>query len=445
MNRVLLGVALGFGSPLVSQAGQFAYGLGYSATSSDNITRAPANERSDVIHSLLSGIAYQERTVDLAATILAQAEYTTYRNDTFPDETVYYVDSFAVWTISPQRFYWTVQDVARQAVVDTTIADIPTNRVGINVFTTGPDFSFRFSPVQSLAVSARARHVYTGSADVDSKNFSASVGWLYNASSVTTYSLNYQAADVQFDNSTLNNDYLRQDLFLRADYHPARSQYVLDLGSSNISRDRGEDLNGTLARLSWIRQLTTESTFGLSVNREFSDTGTDLLALSRIFTTPGSTVSTLSTLARPSTSLSTVLTSDVYTAKGVDIYYTRRGSQLGVDVRSDYRKYDFETLALDREETSGNLAIDLFYSAATTARIYTDYTKTEYTSFMRKDTERQTGIRIGYRLTRTIGMGLEALRKDVNSTGPALNYVDNRAILSIVYSNAPLFTPVHGK
>ncbi len=433
---------LHIGIVLPLQASEIDYGLGYLATHSDNITRVSSNEHSDWIHSFLAGMAYQENSADLVAHVLAQAEFNNYEKGTYGDQTLYYVNSSAVWTLSPQRFFWTVEDTARQALIDSTGVDTPANRTNVNILSTGPDFLFRFSPVQALALGARVGDVYTGRADSDNKRLNGSVGWLYQASSVTTYSLNYQAVDAKFDNSTLNSDFTRQDLFVRGEYRPSRSRYALDLGKSHISRDSGNDLNGTLARLSWIRQVSPESTFGLSASREFTDTGTDLLAASQISTT--STVAT--TQPVPATVFTTdVLTNDVYLAKREDIFYNHRGSQFGVQFQASQRNLDFETTLQDRKETNGMLVIDYFYSGAATASVFTEYTKTKYTNFVRQDTDHDSGIRFSYRVTRTISLGLEGRRTDRATTDVTQNYVDNRVLLSLLYSSGALFTPVPGR
>lgn len=424
------------------QAGEFAYGLGYVATHSDNIALVPTDERGDWIHSLLAGCAYQENTSDLVARVRGQAEYNHYQEHTFADEPRYYLDSSAVWAISPQRFFWTLEDAARQALINSTVANTPPNRTSVNVLSTGPDAVVRFSAVHSLAVAVRAGDVYTGRADADNKRLNGSVGWLYQASSVTKYSMNYQVLDIRYDNSTLNNDFNRQDVFARAEYRPSRSQYVLDLGVTDVNRDRGNDLRGTLARLSWIRQLSPESTFGVSASTELSDTSTDILAASQILTAPTAAPAQAATIAAQP---QYVITSDVYKAKNGEIFYTRHGSQLGWQFAVSQRKFDYETnITNSRKETGGRLQIDYSYSEATTATLFTTYLKTEYLDFIRRDTDRYSGIRLGYRLTSRISLGLEASRADRTSTDTTLSFVDNRALLSVLYSSGPLFTPVHG-
>lgn len=441
---LMTGILLGGGIVGPLQASEFAYGLGYVATHDDNITRVPTDKRSDTIHSVLAGFAYQENTADLVAHVLAQAEYDNYQESTFGNESLYYLDSSAVWTISPQRFLWTVEDSARQALLDSTGVDTPANRTAVNVLSTGPDVFLRFSPAHSMALNARVGDVYTGRADVDSKRLSTAVGWLYQATSITTYSLNYDVLDVNYNNSTINDDFRRQDLFARAEYRPSRSRYALDLGTSSINRDRGDDLRGSLARLIWTRELTTESSFGISASRELSDTGSDILAESRVLTTTPVTMGSTT----PSTVLSSgIVTSDVYVAKRGEIFYTLHSSQIGVKLDASQRKFDFQTIAStgDRKETGGRMEITYFYSAATTASLIADYTRTEYLNFFRRDTDQDFGIRLDYRLSPRTSLGLEGHRTDRTSTDPSLEFVDKRVFLSVLYSSGPLFTPVLGR
>lgn len=439
-------LALGIVTPV--PAGDFAYGLGYTASHSDNITRAPANERSEVTNNYLAGIAYMERTVDLIAQILAQAEFRDYRDDIFGDETVFNVRSSVLWIISPQRFTWTVEDSFKEEQVDPAAADTPANRTNVNAFSTGPDFYVRFSPVNALALGARAGNVATGSANVDSNRFSGSARWLYQATGISTYSLNFQAMDVNYDDSAANADFTRHDIFLRGDYRPSRSRYLVDLGTTQVNPERGRDLDGTLARLSWIRQLTQESTFGLSASGEYSDTGTDVLAAASTATSAATSPAgmplgsqSLST-ASGGDLLSEAVTSDVYYAKRSEVFYNRRGSSFGVDFTAYGRDLDFETTAQDRKEMGGRLQLAFFYSGATTVTLFTEQLKTDFQSFVREDTERNSGLRFNYRATRTLSLGLEGRRTERSSTVPTVEYEENRVFLSLLYTSSPLFSPI---
>lgn len=431
---LLTGILLSGSAVQLLYAGEFSYNLEYTGTRSDNITRVPINERKETVHSLLAGFAYVEDTRDLVARVLAQAEYRDYLKDVYDDETVFNLNSSLVWTISPQRFQWTLEDSHRQDLVDSTVVDTPSNRTNINVLSTGPDVYLRFAPLHVLALGARVGNVYTGSANLDNNRFNGSAGWLYQSSSVTTYSINYEILDVKYKDSTLNDDFRRQDVFFRTQFRPSRSQYELDLGTTEISRDRGNDLSDTLAKFSWLRQLTPESTFGVSAKREFSDTATDILT--------ASTALTSGQITAPPTLSRSVLTSDVYYAKRTEMFYTYRGNQVGVQFQAGRHNLDFELTNQDREENGGRLRIEYFYSGATTLSLFTEYTSTEYLNFVQRDRDNNSGVHLEYRLNRAISLGVEGRRNERSSSVATNNYVENQALFSVMYRSGSLFTPV---
>jgi hypothetical protein len=424
-SRLLLtGALLCVGAIEPLQAGEFAYGLGYRVEHSDNIARVSTNEKSDTIHSLSTGFAYQESSIDLVAHIVAQATYNTYQKNSFGDETLFDLDSSAVWTISPRRFLWTLVDRSTQGLVDSTSADTPANRTNFNVLSTGPDFYLRISPVQTLSFGARASDVYTGQANFDNKRFRGTAGWLYQSSPITTLSLNYQAEKVKYDDPLLYDDYTNEEIFLRADFRPSRSQYLIDLGVTNINYNRGNDVSGSLTRLSWVRQSTPESTFGVSIRKEFSDAGR----------------AALDTAMPVSQGVASTVNGDVYTTKGGNVFYTHRGSQLGVQFQAEKRKLDYETTPQDRDETYGFLELKYFFVRATTVALFTEYTRTKYLNIVLRNTDQTIGIRIDHYMTRSVNLGLEGRRIDRTSTDPSASYIDNRVLFTIQYSSGPLFT-----
>lgn len=434
------------GSVSPIQAGEFAYGLEYSIEHSDNITRVQSNEISEVTSSYLAGFAYLERTTDVIAHVLAQAEYLDYRDDVFDDEPIYNVDAYMIGIISPRQFTWTVEDRFEEDQIDATAEDTPDNRANVNVFSTGPDFYARFTPVNTLALGARIGNVSADDVNIDNDRLGASARWLYQATSISTYSLNFLSLDVNYDDSTVNTDFTRQDIFIRADYRPSRSQYIFDLGTSAIRPDGGEDLDGSLARFSWIRRLTQESSFGISASGEYSDTGTDILeSVTRMDddSTSAAGLPTVPEWSETGSGLSSnAITSDVYYAKRGEIFYNRRGGSFAVDFTANVSDLDFETAPEDRTEMELDLEIDFFYSGTFTVTLFSEWLKTDFQSFAREDTESDSGLRFNYRLSRTMSMELEGSRVDRTSTDPTVEFDEIRVFLSIIYSSKPLFVPL---
>jgi hypothetical protein len=415
------------------QAGEFAYGVGYMPEYSDNITRVSANEKNDLINTLFAGFSYQENTQDVVARVLTQATYNNYKNNTYDDETLFDLNSSAVWTISPQRFFWTLEDTFQQGLIDTTRPDTPTNVTDINILSTGPDVYFHLSPVQTLLLGARAEDLYTGEVDGgDNKRITGTASWAYQSTATTTLSLNYQIMDVMYDKPSNNIDYTRQEEFFRADFHLARSQYILDLGNRSIRFDQGTDLSGALKRFTWIRESTPQSRFGASYADEYSDSGTATLATSAA--APGSGLPSVSR---------TLVTGDVYHTVGGSVFYDHLGSRIGMHLLAGRHELDYATTPQDNRETDGFLQFDYFFTPVTVARIFTYYTKTEYLDFVREDRDLDSSIRLDHHFTRTVSLGLGARRIERHSSDPTQSYVDNRVLLTLLYSSGPLFTPLH--
>jgi hypothetical protein len=431
---LLTGILLSGSAAQLLYAGELSYNLGYVGEHSDNITRVPTNEREENVNSLLAGFGYVESTSDLVARVFAQAEYRDYQKNVYDDETIYNLNASLVWRISPQRFQWTLEDSHQQVLENATEAATPSNLTNYNVLSTGPDAYFRFAPTHVLALSARVGNVYTGSANQDNNRLNGSAGWLYQSSSVTTYSLNDEIVDVKYKDTTQNDDFLRQDVFLRAQIRPSRSQYEFDLGVSDVSFDHGDDLHDTLARFSWLRQMTPESSIGVSARREYSDTATDILT--------ANTALTSGQIVAPPNFSRDVLTNDVYYVKRIGMFYTRHGSEVGVQFQADRQNLNFNLTNQDRKENGGRLRIAYFYSAATTLSLFTEYTSTEYLDFVERDRDYSSGVGLEYRINRVMSLGADARRNERVSSAPANNYVENMVLITVMYRSGPQLTPV---
>jgi len=428
-RTVILAIVLYISCPSALFAGDFAYGLGYSSEYSSNITRAPVNEQKEWTNSVLAGFGYAENAPNLVARVLAEAEYRNYKNNVFDDETLFNLDSFAVWTVSPQRFTWSVADVYRQLQTSVTAAETPATRENVNVFTTGPDFFVHVSPVQTLVFGARYGNVYTAHDNSDNDRLLGYTRWQYQSTPRTTLSLNYEVLNVNYKDSVANNDYTQQDLYFSAHTRPSRSEYILDLGATNISRDRNNDLHQGRGKLSWVRELNPESSAGASYSAEFSNTGNDVLARSTATAGPSPAPA-----AAPG-----AVTSDIYYARRGQAFYTGHSSRYGVALQIFGQDVDYEATPDDNRQTGGNLELTYYYSETFTAILFSDYVRTKYSELARRDVDRDSGIRFSHRAGRNILVSLEGRKTERTSTDPTAPYTDNRVLFTVLYSSGPVF------
>ncbi len=429
-----------------SHAADFAYGLGYAGTYSSNITRVPVNERSEWINSAFGGFAYAENTSSVVARVITEVEYRNYSKNVYGDDALFDAKANAVWILSPQQFTWSVDDTYTQLLVDATAADTPSNRTNTNIFSTGPDFTVRFSPVNSLALGARAGNFYTSRRDIDNNRLSGTANWQYQSTAIATYSLNYEALKVNYDNDTLNTDFTRQDIYIRARVRPSRSEFTLDLGKTYINPVRGTDSDNGLARLTWLRELTPESALSVLLSKEATDVGSDVLASSGTAATSVAATSVGSQVtAAPPSLAQNVVTSDVYIAKRGEIRYSHRGSQFSTTLSLLTREIDYELTPVDRREKGGRVDFSYAYFGTSTVSLFGDFVKTEYLNFAREDTDKDSGLRFAYLAGRNVTFGAEARHIIRSSTVSAVDFVENRALLTVAYASGPLYKPTLGR
>jgi hypothetical protein len=427
---VILAIALYGFCPAVLFAGDIAYGLGYSSEYSSNITQVPVNAQKEWINSVMAGVGYAEYTPDLAARVLSQVQYDKYEY-VFGEETLFNLDSSAVWTVSPQRFNWSVQDVYRQLPIDLTVTETPINRENVNVFSTGPDFLLHFSPVQTLVLGARYGNFYTAHTNTDNNNSSGFARWQYQATSQMTYSLNYEVLDVKYKDDVANNNFKQQNLYFRADSRPSRSEYILDLGTTQINQDRNSVVRQGSGKLSWVREINPETNMGASVGAGSSNTGNDVLAASTAAAGP---TPSPAPIVQPS-----AVTSDVYRTKRADAFYMHHSSQFGTSLQVFGQDVNYQLTPDSNRQSGGNLLFSYYYSDTFTSTLFGGYSKTKYTTLIRRDIDRDAGLRFAYRVGRDILMTLEGRRTERASTDPNAPFTENRVLFTVLYSSGPVF------
>jgi len=418
-----------------THAGELAYGVGYYVESSDNIRRTPTNTVDDVTNSVFAGFTYLENGPVLDAHLTALAEYRDYKYDTYNDGPLYYADASLLWRIAPQRLSWVLVDRYDQITRDTSLPDTRDNQVDANVLSTGPDIYVRLGQVNTLALELRyGKATYgQGYGEADNSSYGGSLRWLYAANSEMTYSLNYQASQIYYDDEILNDNYSRQDFFVRAETHQARSRFLLDLGITKIDREKAGETNGPVARLTWSQQLTSESSASILLAGEYLDTGTDLLSTATSTTpVPG---------APPPSNANGGITTDLYYQKRAELFYGLSGGYLGLNLRAFYRDIDYESVPQDRLESGEMLDVTYNTSSALATTIYGRHMDVHYQNVVRDDWENEAGIRFLYRLNRNVSATLDVWRSWRYSTDPLQEYTDNQVLLALLYSSSPLFAP----
>lgn len=423
-------------------AGALAYGIGYLTEYSDNIGRVPTDPTVDWANSVVAAIGYQESSPEILARVRVQAQYRDYKNDTYENEAIYYVDAAAIWSILPQSLTWSVYDRADQVTLDVTRADTPDNRTTVNFFSTGPDAYFHLDHVHTLALGARYGNVKynyndsaNGSTTNDNNRYGAHARWNYLASKEHVYSLNYLYEQVEYADTTQNDNYVRHDAFVRADWRRNLSQFVVDAGTTKIVQEQGPGDEGPSLRLTWNQRLNSESTASVLLGKQFLDPGGALLATT---TEPGQSATL--PLPQPITASTGVV--DFYFTNSAEIAFRRASSSLLVEARAFYRDIDYQALSVSSDRDENGFRVDLAYNPGSTfiPGVFFYNTNSNFQAnpipptSARSDTLSDVGVRFLYRSTRQLSTNFEYRRSQQTSSDASKEYTENSVFLSFTYS-----------
>jgi hypothetical protein len=425
--RVLLLTVIG--APAASWALDAGYSLGYGLEYTDNALLTPDNKQAEWTNSAKAGLSLIHNSPALEARVVSDVEYRNYKNKTFGDETLFDLNLFGKWNISPQRFSWTIENFYTQTAINPTGPNTPNNRQNTNIVSTGPDASLRLNAVNRLELGARyARNTYETS-DIDNTRTSGYTRWVYQSSPDTNLSLNLNAESVNYDDQAGGaTNFTRTDEFVGLSNRFERNQFVLDAGTSRIHRENAEDVTGGLARLRWTRQTSSTSNIALYVSSQLSDAGQQALSQGQ--------AASLGPL-QPSSSIP-VVTGDIFRQKSADVVYVVQRVYGSNTFRLFRQKVDFRISPADEDRRGGSFDVGHDFSEALSTSVIGAYTRVEnfatVPSLIYRD--KTLGIRIVNRFSLRLALGLD-LRENRRDSDPSfgVNYTEHRGLLTLTYSD----------
>lgn len=395
-------------------------GLGYDRVYSSNIRLAPTNEVSGSINVARLLFVATETTADLNLQASGQLAYLDYVGGVFPDQTAFNLASRALYVVSPQRMHWTIEDYFDRVAVDPRLAPTEDNIQNNNIVSTGPNFFLRTGQRSRVEIGARYANAYYEVSENDNNRLSGLFRWEYQYTAGTEVSLNYDTAYVDYQNQSVNRNYLQQSAYLRGRNTDVLSEYVLDLGATLIEREHMEDTVGALTRFEWRRRRTADSAFALAARGEYASQNQD--ALRRGAIQPDGTADS---------------TADFYYTRGVEGSYTQTFPYGSDRVRLFWEDLDYQVAPSDRASHGGSAELAFDIAPVFTPLVFGGLTETRYDVDGRADEDSYYGLRLRYQARRAVAVRLEVRENRRRSTEPTARYEETRVMLGFVYSRNP--------
>jgi hypothetical protein len=391
----------------------------YTAEYNDNVRLVPTAPVSDLAHIVDVGAYYQQIDTGLEARILADVQYRQYSNGTFANEVRPSLDASETWFLTPGRFHWFVQDRLSQIAIDATKPVTPDNLETINIFTTGPTFIARLSPVDTFEAESRFNNsFYSRTSASDADRISAKGSWKHAVSSITDVAASLEAQRVNYAQGAYDN-YRVYEAVVGAKTKRRHATVGVDLGGTIIDRQVLSNQQRPLVRLSldYRPNSTTRALF--TAESKYSDITEEILKLP-LSQDPG------------------VAVGNLFYGKGVDFSYERTWAPTKALLHLYARRRDYIDATPDEEGAGGSLEFSYDFNARFSAGAFGTYVETSYNSpTLATIADSGVGLSTQYRLRPALRWVTEVRWNRRDSIDTARTYNQFIAMVSLIYGHRP--------
>lgn len=173
--------------------------------------------------------------------------YLDYLEDLNQDETLFTGVSDFVWRVKPGFLEWSFTHQRENERRNVLELDTPDNRETRDVFTTQPVAYWRLGSGDEIITSARYVLVDQETANNnDSQRWGAALGWRRHLSQVSSFSVNGEFSQVDFDQA--NADYDSYRTFVEYAANLRALDYSVQVGVSHIAPDFDDSFTGEYIR-----------------------------------------------------------------------------------------------------------------------------------------------------------------------------------------------------
>lgn len=422
--------------PGAAQAAHIEYGLGYDGVLTNNIYRSPTNPQREYINMLRGLFSYQEHSrrlnthLDLEA-IGRQFVYGTYQNDV-----LFGVNSLTHYIVIPKVFSLSERDIFTQAPIDPRFVLSPTNLQNTNAFSAGPNFSWYVDPIDAFKVNLRYRNFYyqtepsTFPITYSTSNYRwvAKTRFVHAFSRYAKASINYVPSEVFYQNTVVNPDYRRQDVYLGLDAHLGNAGLLAQGGRTRIEQSgQPGALTGGLERLALTDHTGPRSRVTLAGDESYGDAGRYSL-----LEAPAQNL-----LVPVATNPSQIVGGGLYYGRMANLSYAYRRPYGTDQISAFYQHLRYLTATLSQQLEGGVFNLGYDFSDRFTDSIFGDYVKIHYYNFNADTRDFGGGMRVRYRLSPDLSVSLEGMYDRGVSSDPVLSYNEWRAIIGVSYLTNP--------
>lgn len=389
----------------------------------DNVFFQPANPIEDDIFEVGANFRFLEETRRALININAVAAHRQYA-DSFNDQTVGSLIARINLDLVEDRFQWMIEDNYGQRMPNPLSQPTPDNQENVNIFSTGPAFSFPLGDRHAVGLEGKYSTVDYETSLNNSDRITGLVNLLRRSNASTTLSLNVQSESVTYSDRPSTDDFDVYEAFAAYNLNSDRNSFDIDLGYTELHRAT-EKTDGFLLRADWTRAVSTASEISLGVGSQYSNEG-DVFRLAQD---------------------NSQNIGDTIDVDGADVPFrsnfvlaryrlTRQRNELSIEfdwIQDDYEYSTPVATPLDRNiiDVALNFRRDISRSLFLAADV--TWRDRDYKLIDREEEDLRVGMTLGLRLSGGFSIFSTYRYFDRGSNDVAQEFTENRIILGVEY------------
>ncbi len=403
---------------------QVNYSLEGGMEYTDNATLISTDPISSAIRrfDVIADINHSSNTVSFV--FRPRINVYNYQNDLLNDQTFYYLDSSLLFEIIPNGFRWSFDDYLGQTTIDVADPVTPFNTQTTNAFLTGPDFIFKFNNTNRIELLLRYADIYYELEDLDNERYGGLLKLVSEPNNYAEYSLNLDSADIKYDNTVLNENYTRNDLYFTVKRLTNVATISLDAGYTRIDREISNELNGFIGKFESQININSRSNLNVYAHAQYTDSSRNFLQ-SRL-------------LREELRVYDTQISPDIFYEKYIYAGYDWRddANTINIELSKANQDYKEPTNELDRTIKRASISFNRSITRLTSLYFTAIWQNSYYSSVFVDDKDNDYLLGIDYRLSRSFVFRIGLGHRERNSNDIIRNYEENHGFMSIRFSNS---------